>query len=317
MAVAKKQLISVVVPVLNESENIPILYEDLKKNLGKSYEIIFVNDGSTDDSGEVIEKIQRKDKRIKLITLSRNFGHQVAITCGMDFAKGDAAVIIDADLQDPPSLIPKMIVKWQQGFDVVYGVRKSRDGESFFKIATANAFYKLINVLSGTRIPQNVGDFRLVSKEVLDHLRESREHQRFLRGLITWMGFSQTGVEYVRSKRRWGKSKYSVLSMIRLARDAIFSFSFIPLRIASILGLVTVIAAIVYIFYAIYINSQGETIRGWSSIVVIVLFLGSVELIAIGIIGEYLARIYDEVRRRPLYVIKQTSGLVAKKNRKN
>ncbi len=309
----RDQLISVVVPVFNEMKNIPVLYTELIKVLKNfEYEIIFVNDGSEDLSEKTIKLLNTKDKRVKLINLSRNFGHQVAITCGLDFSTGDAAIIIDADLQDPPKVIPRMIEKWQQGYDVVYGVRKERKGENFFKISTAGLFYRLINLLSGTKIPQNVGDFRLVSKKVVDVLRNTREYQRFMRGMVSWIGFSQTGIEFNRAKRFSGKSKYSTVSMIRLAVDGLLSFSFFPLRIASLLGIITAFGAIVFIFYTIYLKTYGSTVKGWSSTIVIILFLGSIQLIAIGIIGEYLGRIYEEVKRRPLYVISSTYGLEGK-----
>lgn len=305
----KKQLISVIIPVFNEAGNIPVLYLELKKVLIKyDHEIIFVNDGSFDLSEEVIQNLRKKDKRIKLINLSRNFGHQIAITCGIDFAHGNAAIIMDADLQDPPKVIDQMIQKWQEGFDVVYGIRKARRGENFLKLITADIFYNLINLLSGTKIPQNVGDFRLISKRVIEVLRSSREYQRFLRGMVSWVGFTQTGVKYTRAKRYLGQSKYSTFSMIRLAIDALLSFSFFPLRIASFLGIVTAIGAIGLIFYTLYVTAGGTTVKGWSSTVVIMLFLGSIQLIAIGIIGEYLGRIYEEVKKRPLYIVESSIG---------
>ncbi len=216
---------------------------------------------------------------------------------------------MDADLQDPPGIIPKMLERWQKGYDVVYGIRKEREGETKLKLVTANAFYKLINLFSGTKIPQNVGDFRLISRRVIDTLKVTKEYQRFLRGIISWMGFRQTGVEFNRNKRHAGQSKYSTISMVKLALDALLSFSFFPLRIASILGIVTAIGAIFFIFYTFYLTSVGRTVRGWSSTIVIMLFLGSIQLIAIGIIGEYLGRIYEEVKRRPLYIVGSKFGI--------
>lgn len=305
----KNKLISIVVPVLNEDKNIPILYKELKDQLiNYQFEIIFVNDGSSDASQKIIENFSSKDPRVKLINLSRNFGHQIAITCGIDYSQGDAAIVIDADLQDPPKLMPKMLQKWEEGYDVVYGIRKRRKGETILKITTANIFYKIINLLSGTKIPQNVGDFRLISKNVIEVLRTTREYQRFLRGMITWIGFSQIGIEYERDRRHFGKSKYSTLSMIRLAIDALLSFSFFPLRIASFLGIATAFGALIFIFYALYVTAKGITVRGWSSTIVIMLFLGSIQLIALGIIGEYLGRIYEEVKKRPLYIIHSSLG---------
>src|SRR3989338_7713134 len=226
-------LISIIIPVLNEEENIPILYERIKKALEKfQYEIIFVNDGSNDYSQKAIEKIISGDKSVKLINLSRNFGHQIAISCGIDYAQGDAAVIIDADLQDPPEVIPAMIKKWQEGFDVVYAVRKAREGESILKKLTACIFYRLMRVLYGTKIPLDTGDFRLISKKVILVLRRTREYQRFMRGLIGWVGFSQVGIEFERGKRFSGKTKYPLFSMIKFALDGILSFSLINILFA-------------------------------------------------------------------------------------
>ena len=206
---SKNALISVIVPVLNEENNILVLYQGIKKNLKNfKYEIIFVNDGSYDRSQETIEKIIDTDRNVKLINLSRNFGHQIAISCGIDYAQGDAAVIMDADLQDPPEIIPLMIKKWQEGFDVVYAIRKVREGESILKKLTASIFYRLMRVLSGTKIPLDTGDFRLISKKVILVLRRTREYQRFMRGLVSWVGFSQSGIEFTRGKRLSGKTKY-------------------------------------------------------------------------------------------------------------
>src|SRR3989344_5431586 len=238
---SKNALISVIVPVLNEENNILVLYQGIKKNLKNfKYQIIFVNDGSYDRSQETIEKIIDTDRNVKLINLSRNFGHQIAISCGIDYAQGDAAVIMDADLQDPPEIIPLMIKKWQEGFDVVYAIRKVREGESILKKLTASIFYRLMRVLSGTKIPLDTGDFRLISKKVILVLRRTREYQRFMRGLVSWVGFSQSGIEFTRDKRFSGKTKYPLFSMIKFAIDGILSFSLMPLRIVSIMGIVTV-----------------------------------------------------------------------------
>lgn len=307
------KLISVIVPVLNEEKNISTLHERLIKSLsGFNHEIIYINDGSTDKSEEIINNLRKSNKSVRIINLSRNFGHQLAITCGIDHASGDAVVIIDADLQDPPEIIPQMIKKWQQGFDVVYGIRKIRKGESAFKIITADMFYNFINVLSKTKIPKNAGDFRLISKKVVEVLKQTREYQRFLRGMISWVGFRQTGIEYERQERYSGKTKYTTISMVKFAADALLSFSFFPLRLASLLGLITAAGAVLYIFYTFYLTSEGTTVKGWPSTIVIVLFLGSIQLVTIGIIGEYLGRIYEEIKRRPLYIIDSTKGLRVK-----
>lgn len=303
-------LITIIVPVLNEENNIPVLYQRLKKTLKNfNYEIIFVNDGSYDQSQEIIEKIIDANRHVKLINLSRNFGHQIAISCGIDYAQGDAAIIMDADLQDPPELIAKLIKKWREGFDVVYAVRKTRNGDNLLKIISASVYYRLLRFLSGTKIPLDTGDFRLISKKVILVLRRTREYQRFMRGLISWVGFSQTGIEFSRDKRFSGKSKYPLFSMIKFALDGILSFSLIPLRIVSIMGIVTVAILVLLIFYSFYRTVTGQTVPGWASTTVIILFLGSIQLISIGIIGEYLGRVYEEVKRRPLYIIDSTIGL--------
>jgi len=306
----KNEYISVVVPVLNEENNLPVLYRALKQQL-KLYrhEILFVNDGSTDGSAAVITKLRQKDTTVKLINLSRNFGHQIAITCGLDYARGDAAIIMDADLQDPPRLLSQLITTWQQGYDVVYGIRKARKGEPLGKLVSAGLFYQLLNLLSPTKIPQNVGDFRLISKRVVEVLRYTREYQRFLRGMISWVGFKQIGITYEREKRLTGNSKYPTWKMIRLALDALFSFSLFPLRIATLLGTCTAFGAFLYSMYAVIITTQGKTVRGWSSTIVLMLFLGSVQLISLGIIGEYLGRIYEEIKQRPLYIIDSVVGI--------
>jgi|SRR3989344_65298 len=306
----KQRTISVIIPVFNEEDNVANIYKEVKDQLRKyGYEFIFVNDGSTDNTQKLVEKINVRDKKVKLINLSKNFGHQIAITCGIDYTNGDATIIMDADMQDPPALIPKMISLWEKGFDVVYGIRSSRDSDGIVKKSTADIFYKILAKFSGTQIPANVGDFRLISKSVVLTLRQTREYQRFLRGIISWVGFTQIGIRYKRPKRYAGHSKYTSIKMIKLGLDAILSFSFFPLRIASFLGLVTAIVAVIFIFYALYVQSIGHTVRGWSSTIVLMLFLGSIQLIAIGIIGEYLGRIYEEVKKRPLYIIKSTKGV--------
>lgn len=306
----KRGTISVIIPVFNEEDNVVNIYKEVKDQLkNHRYEFIFVNDGSADNTQKAIEKISSRDKNVKLINLSKNFGHQIAITCGLDYTIGDATIIMDADMQDPPSLIPKMIAHWEQGYDVVYGIRSSRDSDSLIKKSSAVIFYKILATFSGTQIPANVGDFRLISKSVVATLRQTREYQRFLRGIISWVGFRQIGIEYKRPKRYAGQSKYSSVKMVKLGLDAILSFSFFPLRIASLLGLVTTFVAVIFIFYALYVQSIGHTVRGWSSTIVLMLFLGSIQLIAIGIIGEYLGRIYEEVKKRPLYIIKSAKGV--------
>lgn len=307
------KLISIIVPVLNEEDNISLLWQKIKKNLKNfNYELIFINDGSSDGTQSIIEKIIEKDKKVKLINLSRNFGQQIAISCGIDYAQGDAAIFMDADLQDPPELIPAMIEKWQEGFDVVYAVRKAREGEGILKKFTASIFYRILTFLSGTKIPVDTGDFRLISKKVILVLRRTKEYQRFMRGLISWVGFSQIGIEFTRGRRFSGKTKYSLFSMIKFALDGILSFSLLPLRIVSIMGIITVAILVLLIFYSFYRTMIGQTVPGWASTTIIILFLGSIQLISIGIIGEYLGRVYEEVKRRPLYIVDSVLGFDAR-----
>lgn len=303
------KLISIIVPVLNEENNIFLLWQKIKKNLKNfNYELIFINDGSSDGTQSIIEKIIEKDKKVKLINLSRNFGQQIAISCGIDYAQGDAAIFMDADLQDPPKLIPAMIEKWQEGFDVVYAVRKAREGEGILKKLTASIFYRILTFLSGTKIPVDTGDFRLISKKVILVLRRTKEYQRFMRGLISWVGFSQIGIEFTRGKRFSGKTKYPLFSMIKFALDGILSFSLFPLRLVSMMGIITAAILVLLIFYSFYRTIIGQTVPGWASTTIIILFLGSIQLISIGIIGEYLGRVYEEVKRRPLYIVNSTIG---------
>lgn len=301
--------ISLVIPVLNESGNLPILYRNLVRELKNfRFEIIFVNDGSSDDSINIIKELYRRDRRVKLINLSRNFGHQMAITCGLDFVNGDVTIIMDADLQDPPALIDKMLKYYKQGYDVVYGIRIQRKGESMFKTLSATLFYQTLNLLSPVKMPTNVGDFRLLSRRVVNVLTQTREYHRFVRGIVSWAGFKQIGVAYIRQQRLYGRSKYSFITMVKLALDALFSFTIFPLRIASIIGVLTAVGAFFYVMYAVFMNFQGNTVRGWSSLVVVMLLLGSVQLLSLGIIGEYLGKTYEEVKHRKLYIVESFVG---------
>jgi len=300
---------SIVVPVFNEGEvlnefyrRLTIVMDELKEN----YEIIFVNDGSTDNSLEIMKKLHSDDERIKIIDFSRNFGHQMAITAGIDYGSGKAIVTIDADLQDPPEIIPELIKKWKEGYDVVYGVRKKRKGESFFKKATALIFYRLLNRMTDINIPLDAGDFRLMDKKVANNLKKIREKNRYIRGLTSWIGFKQISVLYEREKRLAGHTKYPFKKMLKFAFDAIFSFTNFPLKIATYFGFLVAGLSFLYLIYVLYIKIfTNITIPGWSSLIVAVLFLGGVELVCIGIIGEYIGRIGEEVKKRPLYVIKE------------
>jgi len=301
----------VVVPGLNEADNLRLLYNELVRVLGKyewELEIIFVDDGSTDNTIELCRKLNQMDRRFQYVSLSRNFGHQRALTAGLDVAVGDAVVIIDADLQDPPEVVLEMIDLWRQGVDVAYGQRRSREGETLFKKFTAKLFYRVLATLSGTTIPEDTGDFRLMDIRVLEQLRNLREQSRFLRGLVSWLGFEQRPVYYDRKPRHAGTTKYPFLRMVRFAWDGIATFSAMPLRLATFLGSILSMAAFAFIAYLVFREIwYKDFIRGWASIMVAVVGIGGVQLLVIGIVGEYLAKAFDEVKHRPLYIVRQSS----------
>lgn len=304
----KEIVCSVVVPVFNEEQVVLESYKRLKQvmdSTGESYEIIFVNDGSRDKTVFIISQICEKDKNIKLISFSRNFGHQVAITAGMNHSSGKAVVVIDADLQDPPEVIPEMLEKWKEGYDVVYGKRVKRHGESFFKKLTAKMFYRLLKKMTDVDIPVDTGDFRLIDRKVCDALKQINEKNRYVRGLISWLGFKQTGVEFVRDKRFAGETKYPLKKMLKFAFDAITSFSYKPLKLASYAGMLLSLCSFLYlmivIIQALFTNS---TQPGWASAMAVSLFFNGIVLVILGIIGEYIGRIYDEAKGRPLYVVR-------------
>jgi dolichol-phosphate mannosyltransferase len=304
--------ISVVVPVYNESAGIRAFHERATKALaalpGAVYELLYVDDGSTDDSFVQLAALAAADPRIRVVKLSRNFGHQIAITAGLDRATGDCAAVIDADLQDPPELIARMVEKWREGFDVVYGVRSKRRGDGAMKRLTASAFYRLLDRITGIRIPVDVGDFRLMSRRALDELNRLREKDRFVRGLVSWIGFPQTGVEYERDERYAGETKYPYRRMIKFALDGITSFSTAPLKLATWLGYATSALAFLYLASVLVQHAMGITVQGWATIMVALLFLGGVQLICLGIMGEYLGRIFNELKPRPIYVVEQVVG---------
>lgn len=310
----QRPLLSIVVPLYNEAANVPPLVERLgdvvdRLRAGYDYEIILVNDGSSDGTAAAARQEMERRSNMLLVTLSRNFGHQLAATAGLEIARGDAVVLMDGDLQDPPELIEAFLEKWRAGYDVVYAVRRARRGESRFKLFTARAFYRIIKRLTKVSIPVDAGDFRLMSRRVVDALRRSPERNRFLRGMVSWVGFNQTAVEYDRDVRYTGKTKYPLSKMIRFAMDGITSFSDIPLRFASYFGFTVSAIAFVYALYVIV--SKVFNVRplaytpGWASTIVAVLFLGGVQLMSLGILGEYLGRVYDEVKGRPLYLISE------------
>ena len=302
-----KIIYSVIVPVFNEEEVLYEFYKRLTKTmeeLKEKYESIFVNDGSKDKSLEIMEKIHSEDERIKIIDFSRNFGHQIAITAGMDYASGEAVILIDADLQDPPEIIPRFVEKWKQGFDIVYGIRKEREGEPILKKVTAALFYRILKKITSIDIPADAGDFRLIDRKTIDIFKKIREKNRFIRGLSSWVGFNQIGVTYKREKRFAGYTKYPFKKMLTFAFDAIFSFTNLPLRIATIFGFFVAGLSFSYIIYLLILNVFFNTpIQGPTSLITGVLFLGGVQLISIGIIGEYVGRISEEVKNRPLYII--------------
>ncbi len=309
------KLISIVVPCYNEQEVFAETYKRLTETFEQldsskyQYEIIFVNDGSKDNTLEQIQDLIKIDTRIRGINFSRNFGHQIAITAGLDNCKGDAAVVIDADLQDPPSVILEMVKKWEEGYDVIFGKRNARAGESTFKLLTAKWFYRFINRLSDVDMPLDTGDFRLMDRNALDQFLSMRETYRFVRGMVAWIGFKQTFVEYDRESRFAGTTKYPLKKMLRLASDAILSFSNTPLKIATFVGFITSIVAFFGILYSLYMRLFTDNfVEGWTLLMISVLLIGGIILLVLGIIGEYVGRIYGEIKQRPLYIIRDKLG---------
>ena len=305
-------MISVVVPLYNEEEVILESYKQLKEvleNSGEVYELIFVNDGSRDKTWFMATELAEKDKKLKLLTFSRNFGHQTAITAGMDYATGDAVVVIDADLQDPPRVILDMVAKWKEGYEVVYGRRLKRKGETLFKKLTAKLFYRTINAMTDVDIPVDAGDFRLLDRQVVDALKTLPERNRYVRGLVSWVGFKQTGVEYVREERFAGETKYPLKKMLKLAGDAITTFSYKPLKLSIYIGCILAILSFLFmVFILVQRIFFPETIvlSGWASLAALILFFNGITMLMLGIIGEYIGRIYDESKGRPQYIIART-----------
>jgi dolichol-phosphate mannosyltransferase len=304
--------ISVVVPCYNEEAVIRQTHSRLVRvleNDGLAFEIIYVNDGSRDRTLSILHDLQTNDDRVRVVSFSRNFGHQLAVTAGIDCAGGDAVVLIDADLQDPPELIPSMVKLWREGNHVVYGVRQSREGESHFKLVTAQAFYRLINQISDVPIPLDTGDFRLMDRRVVNVLKKMPERDRFVRGMVSWVGFKQAPLTYARAQRVAGESKYPLRKMLLFAMDGLVSFSIVPLRIATLLGFLTASLAVVGIFYALVLRLFTENWEpGWTLLFVSMFFLAGMMLCCLGIIGEYVGRIYRELKHRPLYIIDEMRG---------
>jgi dolichol-phosphate mannosyltransferase len=302
-----KPIFSIIAPIYNELDNIPELYPRLREVMdktGEPWELILVDDGSSDGSTEIIRKLAENDERVRPVIFARNFGHQIAVTAGIDYSRGDAVVIIDADLQDPPEVILDLIEKWREGFEVVYAVREEREGETWFKRTTASLFYRLIFKITDVNIPLDTGDFRLMDKKVVAVMRQMREKHRFLRGMSAWVGFKQVGVNYKRKPRYAGETKYPLNKMIKLALNAITSFSYFPLQLATYIGFIAAGLSVLAIpIVAILRLTTGTVLLGQATTLIIVLFLGGVQLIALGIIGEYIGRIYDEAKGRPLYIV--------------
>jgi dolichol-phosphate mannosyltransferase len=300
---------SIVAPIFNERENLPELYRRVKEvmdSTGESWELVLVDDGSMDGSTDIIHELAQKDERVRPVIFARNFGHQIAITAGWDYARGDAVVVIDADLQDPPELILEMAKKWKEGYEVVFAVRKEREGESWFKLWTASLFYRIIYRITDVKIPLDTGDFRLMDRKVVNVLKQMRERHRFPRGMSAWVGFKQIGIEYKRAARVAGETKYPFKKMFRLALNAITGFSYFPLQVATYFGFISAGIAAIAIPIVVYMRMTGsQAFFGQATTLIAVLFLGGVQLICVGILGEYIGRIYDEAKGRPLYVVRE------------
>jgi dolichol-phosphate mannosyltransferase len=310
-------LLSVVAPVYNEEE---LVEEFVRRACAAvadySFELVLVNDGSADKTPALLDRIAAEDPRVRVVHLSRNFGHQAALTAGLEHAAGDVVAMIDADLQDPPELIPRMIEQWEQGSDVVYAVRRQREGETAFKLATASWFYKLFDKLAQVDLEPNSGDFRLLDRRALDALLSMTERSRFLRGMTVWVGFRQTAVPYERDARAAGETKYTVRKMLRFSLDAIASFSHLPLQLATYAGLLSAGVAFIAIPVIVALHFAGSYLPGFGTITILILLIGGIQLIALGVIGEYIGRIYEEVKHRPLYIVREernrpAEGLVA------
>jgi len=304
------ELLSVVAPVYNEQELIGAFHERVSAALdGVAFELVLVDDGSSDATPRLLAEIAARDPRVRVVELSRNFGHQTALTAGLDHARGDAVVMMDADLQDPPELIPEMLEHWRAGTDVVYAVRRRREGETRFKLATARWFYKLFDALADVPLEPDSGDFRLLDRAPLDALLSMRERSRFLRGMTVWIGYTQIAVPYERDARHAGETKYTLRKMLSFSLDAISSFSHRPLQLATLVGFMCAAIAFVAIPVVVALRLAGSYLPGFGTVTIAVLLLGGMQLMAIGLIGEYLGRIYDEVKRRPLYLVRRRRNM--------
>lgn len=306
---AKGPKYSIIAPIFNETGSLAELYKrvsEVMNSLKEPWELLLVDDGSSDGSTEMIRELAEKEKRVRPVIFSRNFGHQIAVTAGLDYSRGDAVIIIDADLQDPPEVILELIKKWKEGYQVVYAVRTEREGETWFKRTTASMFYRLIYRITDIKIPLDTGDFRLMDRKVVDALKQMGERHRFLRGMSTWVGFKQVGVPYKRAARFAGETKYPFRKMMKLALNAITSFSYFPLQLAMYMGFIAAGMSIIAIPFVLIARFAGHSeFLGQTSTLIAVLFLGGVQLICMGILGEYIGRIYDEVKGRPLYIVSE------------
>ena len=301
---------SIVAPIYNEAANLPVLYQricEVLDSTGEDWELLLVNDGSTDNSADIIQQLASQDARVRPVIFARNFGHQIAVTAGLDYSRGQAVVIIDADLQDPPEVILDLIAKWREGYEVVYAIRAEREGEGWFKLFTASLFYRLISKITDVNIPLDAGDFRLLDREVVNILNQMRERHRFLRGMSAWVGFRQVGVPYKRAARLAGETKYPFRKMFRLAINAITGFSYFPLQLATYVGFFSAGISILSIPVVIALRLWGSQapLVGQATTLIAVLFLGGVQLISLGILGEYIGRLYDEAKGRPLYIVRE------------
>lgn len=302
---------SIVIPAYNEEDVLCETYKRLTAALAslENYELIFVNDGSRDQTAQIIYGFVKSDARVRLLNFSRNFGHQAAITAGIDYSRGDAVIIIDADLQDPPEVIPEMAHLWKQGYEVVYGKRKKRRGETAFKKASAKAYYRFLNKMTNVDIPVDTGDFRLLDRKVCNALKSLREKTRYVRGLVSWVGYKQIAVEYVRDERYAGETKYPLSKMIKFAMDGITAFSYRPLKLATSLGFLLSVGSFIYllviVFQRLFTNS---TITGWASTIAVILLSQGIILMILGLMGEYIGRIYEEIKDRPLYIVSESLG---------
>jgi dolichol-phosphate mannosyltransferase len=307
-------IFSIVAPVYNEVESLPELYKriaSVMNGMGEPWELVLVNDGSTDGSADAMDALYERDpEHLRVVHFARNFGHQIAVTAGMDYARGQAVVLIDADLQDPPEVIAELAAKWREGYEVVYAVRKERKGEGWFKLATAKLFYRLIYRITDVDIPLDTGDFRLMDRRVVNAMQSMREQHRFIRGMVSWVGFRQAGVPYNRQERYAGTTKYPLRKMLRFAWDGITGFSYFPLQLATYMGFAIAGLSALAIVVVIYLRAftSARPLEGQATTLVMVLFLGGVQLISLGIIGEYLGRIYNEVKGRPLYIVREVLG---------